>query len=410
VFRRLTAAAIVLGCLVSGAVAAQGRPAVSTPPVVVAVVGEPGGINVLHQDFRTPDGRTPRYPAGMPRPVMVALPRGGSFSSQWATLRRGPLGHLEPGVLYAVAGTRLLLVNTGASSYDALQSDAVHATGVADAVTGSRYGTDPHALVVVAFTGGLYADSYSWLVQSPWVTLATTSDYEISTTADPTQCAAAAPVRAFTDAGHQLFSSAGNTTDQPEPLFVPNGMPQTYIVGGVTGSGQTWMPGQTNETDPFFEFGNVVRPYETGELFSFPAAAPDSLAGTQHFGGTSGATPRTAGWAARLVAHAREVLHQTKLASGVLASGPVKRARGPLSDGRFTRDELVALLHAVAVPHSGLPDGAQYAAEGYGALDAAAIKHAMQILDGTATAPSRPGDDQADAAAHQVRAAVVSRC
>jgi len=191
---------------------------------------------------------------------------------------------------------------------------------------------------------------------------------------------------------------------------VPNGMPQTYIVGGVTGSGQTWTPGQTDETDPFYALGNVVRPYETGELFSFPAAAPDSVSGTQHFGGTSGATPRTAGWAAQLVAHAREVLRQTKPVSGALASGPAKRARGPLSDGRFTRAELVALLHAVAVPHSGLPDGPQYAAEGYGALDAAAVKHAMQILDGTASVPSRPGDDQADAAAHQARAALVSRC
>jgi hypothetical protein len=408
--RELVAAGLAIG-LAAAPCAWAARPAdAPAPPVVVAVVGEGGGLNVLHSDFRTADGRNPQYPASMPRPVMVSLPRGGSFAAGWAALERGPLGHMRPGVLYGVSGTRLLLVNTGSSPYDALQADAVHATGVADAVTGNRYGTDPHALVVVAFTSGLYADSYRWIAQSSWVDLASTSDYEVATTRDPSQCAAVSPVRAFTAAGHQLFSSAGNTTDQPEPLIAPNGMPQTYIVGGVTSTGQTWTPGQTGETDPFYEFGNVVRPYETGELYSFPAAAPQGFTGTQHFGGTSGATPRTAGWAALLVARARQLVHQTRPAVGVLAAGPTKIARGPLDDGRFTRDELVSLLHEVAVPHTGLADGPQYAVEGYGALNATAIHQALLILDGGKAAPSRPGDDQADSAAHQTRAAIFSHC
>jgi hypothetical protein len=81
-----------------------------------------------------------------------------------------------------------------------------------------------------------------------------------------------------------------------------------------------------------------------------------------------------------------------------------------LADGRLTKDELVTLLHAVAVQHSGLPSGAAYAAEGYGALNASSIRKAESILDGTEAMPSRPADDQADAAAHQVRAAVFARC
>jgi hypothetical protein len=94
----------------------------------------------------------------------------------------------------------------------------------------------------------------------------------------------------------------------------------------------------------------------------------------------------------------------------VLASGPRHTSRGPLADGRFTRTELIALLHAVAVPHSGLPDGPAYAAEGYGALNASAIAKAEAVLDGTQPQPDRAADDQVDAAAHQVREVAFRRC
>lgn len=388
--------------------AAAPRP--TSMPVVVAVTGEVGGVNVLHQDFRTPDGRTPTYPKAMPRPVVVALPGGGSFATQRDALEAGVLGHMRPGVLYGVAGTRLLLVNTGTSLYNGVQADALHATGVADSVTGTKYGTAPSALVVVVLSQE--EGVYSWLAANArWVDLASTSTYKVRTTSNPTQCADAAQVRSFTSAGHLLFSSAGNTTDQPEPLISPHGLPETYLVGGVDDSGSTWHPGHLEEGDPFYAAGNVVRPYETGERFSYPAAAPDSATGATHFGGTSGAAPRTAGWAARLVTHARAELRSTTgSAGGALASGPRRTARGPLSDGRFTQDELVTLLHVVAVQHSGLPAGAAYAAEGYGALDATSIRRAERILAGAEALPNRAADDQADTAAHQARAAVFARC
>jgi hypothetical protein len=369
------------------------------------------GINVLHRDFRTADGRNPRYPAGMPKPVVVALPHG-DFATQTRSLEAGPLGHMRPGTLYAVAGTRLLLVDAAPTPYDAVGGDRVHATGVADAVTGTSMGVDPAALVVVVLGGALTSDGgYDWLARSPWVDLASTSDYVVHTTADPSQCTGAAAVRAFTASGRQLFSSAGNTTDQPEPLVAPNGLPEAYLVGGVDASGKTWLPGHPEESDPFYAGGNVVRPYETGERYSFSAAAPDAFSGSQHFGGTSGATPRTAGWAAVLVADARRIVGASATStSGALAIGPRHTRRGPLTDGRLTRAELVGLLHGIAVPHSGLPDGPAYALEGYGALDASAIAHAERILAGTDALAARTADDTADAAARQVRAKVFARC
>jgi hypothetical protein len=400
--------AVLAGFVLSGSSAASSRPA--PPPVVVAVVGEAGGVNVLHQDFATADGKNPVYPGDMPTPVVIARPRSSMFSSARQSLEQGPLGHMRHGVLYAVAGTRLLLINVGTTGYDSVQSDALHATGVADSVTGSKHGRDPDALVVVVLSDN-QDTVYSWLAHNTWVDLASTSDYSIRTTSSPTQCVGASDVRTFTAAGRLLFSSAGNTTDQPEPLVAPNGLPETYLVGGVDAAGNTWKPGHTEESDPYYAAGNVVRPYETGELFSYQAAAPDSFTGLTHFGGTSGATPLTAGWAARLVAHARTVLADRGGGHpSVLATGPHKPSRGPLADGRFTNTELRDLLHAVAEQHSGLAPGVAYAAEGYGALNAHTFAVAERILDGTASVPSRTADDQADAAARQTRAELFARC
>jgi hypothetical protein len=377
--------------------------------VTVAVVGE-DGVNVLHQDFRTRDGRNPRYPAGMPTPDMIRLPSSGSFDDALAELRRGPLGAMRPGQIYAVAGTRLLMVNAGSTQFDAFAGDLLHGTGVADSVVGSRVGTASDAVAVVVLGGDSDSD-YQWVASQPWIDLASTSDYTISTTADSTQCGGATAVRSFTRSGHVLFSSAGNTTDQPEALISPNGLPETYLVGGVDSAGNSWRPGHAEESDPFYAAGNVVRPYETGERFSYQAAAPDSFTSLTHFGGTSGATPLTAGWAADLVQHARRVLHaQVGSVGGALAVGSHRTKSGPLADGRFTRDELVSLLHAVAVQHSGLPAGVAYAEEGYGALNAAAVMRAEAILDGAVKMPDRSADDQADHQARHVREQIFARC
>lgn len=407
---RLTSVIAVAALLGATTAAADARPTAPVPAVVVAVMGEPGSVNVLHGEFRTFDGRDPRYPAAMPRPVRVELPASGSFEDRLAALKAGPLGRMRPGVLYAVAGTRLLLLNASDQPYDGVGQDRVHATGVADSVVGRSVGTAPDALAVVVLGGGTDA-AYGWLAGQPWVDIASTSDYTVETLPDPSQCIGSAPARAFARSGRVLFSSAGNTTDQPEALVSPNGLPETYLVGGVDATGATWRPGHPEETNPYYAAGNVVRPYETGERFSYQAAAPDSLTGLAHFGGTSGATPLTAGRAASLVRHARQAVAATGgSADGALAAGPRRTARGPLADGRLSRDELVALLHGVATQHSGLPGGAAYAAEGYGALDDAATARAISVLNGTQALGVRPADDAADATARKARQVLFSRC
>jgi hypothetical protein len=173
-----------------------------------------------------------------------------------------------------------------------------------------------------------------------------------------------------------------------------------YQVGGVDSEGRTWRPGHPEESDPWFAAGNVTRPYDSGERYSFRAAAPDSYDGSVHFGGTSGATPLTAGWAATLIERARDLLDGK---AGV-------PARGPLADGRFTRGELVDLLHHTATPAEPASP-VRYLAEGYGAVDRSSIALATKVLQGTAREPARSEEDAAAAQVKEARRqAFAGRC
>jgi hypothetical protein len=411
--RALVALACVAAAAWTALPATAGTSSGGAAPVV-AIVGEDPGVNVLHDDFRTADGRDPAYPPGMPAPVMVSLPTAGTFAERLAQLQAGPLGHPVAGRLYAVHGTRLLLYAAPGSG-SLVGGDRLHATGVLSSAIGRRYGTAPTALGL--FVPGTSPAAFDWFAKQQWVDVASMSSYAVHTVnseepATTPICLGAEPVSRWIGQGHVFFSSSGNTTDQPESVVTPNGLSRVYQVGGVDSTGHTWLPGHTEESDTFYAAGNVVRPYETGELFSFPAAAPDALTGSVHFGGTSGATPRTAGRAAALIATARAMAGSTGRRGPHLAdaTGHRRPAAGPLADGMFTSDELVDLLHAIAVP--ALPaDGAGYAAEGYGALTDAAQRVGVRVLSGLQPMPTRTADDTANTVAEQARAALVdARC
>lgn len=396
--RRTTAFAVVVMAFVSTTVAAVGAPSPAPSRVaVIAFVGE-SGMNVLHRDFATADGSDPAYPAGV-RVRSVSVPRTGSFASRLGVVRRGPLGHLDPGVVYAVRGTRLLVVSapgasattdvtgSGEQSLDSEPTDPMlHGTGVVDAAIGRRFGTAPHAIGVLVL--GSVSDGWSWVAQQRWIDLASTSSYEPLST-----CQGASAVRAFSARGGLVFSSSGNTTDELEPLAAPNGLPEVYDVGGVNSDGTPYLPPH-DDSDPWYAAGTVMRPYETGELFRFTTAGSDGVATTMRFGGTSGAAPRTAGWAADVL-----------MASWHLRAS----SRGPLADGKLTAVELRRLLHHVARP-SQPANPAGYAVEGFGSLNRAAIDVAEAVLAGRVDEPQRPDDDGYEAAVESARAAAFARC
>lgn len=395
------------GLAAPAAMAAPAVPSVKARPAVIAVIGD-SGFNPLHEEFATADGRDPVYPPGMPAVVRVSVPRSGTFQERLAVLRAGPLGTPKPGTLYALAGTRLLVYAPADANAESALADRAHGTGVVASAAGGRTGTSKNALVV--FVQGASDDGYNWLSRQAWIDVATTSVYNIRTT---DQCVGAAGARALYGAGGLLFSSSGNTLDAFEPLAMPNGLPDVYQVGGVDASGRTWLPPRPEEDSPFLAAGNVIRPYESGARFSYPAPSGDALTGNQPFGGTSGATPTVAGYAAELVAAARRVLgsDQVRTADALAVAKPGRRVpnAGPLSDGRFTRDELVELLHATARPAE-TAGPHRYAVEGFGATDDRSHRLALAVLAGIAPAPDRTQEQGAHAQAERTRAAATARC
>jgi hypothetical protein len=392
---------------VPAAAAPPGAASTTRPVTAIGIVGD-AGLNPLHKEFRTRDGRDPRYPAGMPRPVRIPMPKSASFDDAIAELAAGPLGDPKPGVLYALAGTRLLVYGTpGEPTVVGDAEQRLHGTGTASSAAGTTIGTSPDSLIV--FVPGNGDAAYGWLADQRWVDVASTSVYAIPTTG---QCDGADGARALHASGGLLFSSSGNLYDAYEPFATPNGLPEVYQVGGVDRNGKTWLPGHLDEPSPFFAAGNVIRPYETGARYSYPAAAGDSAEGTQPFGGTSGATPTVAGYAAELVAEARRLLADT----GPRTDTALARRRGPaappgggpLSDGTFTRDELVDVLHHAAVPAETAPG--RYALEGFGATDRRSHAHALAVLRGTADLPARPDDQRLHDHAEALRGEQASRC
>jgi hypothetical protein len=414
---RLACALSALSCLTGPTAASSAHAAAPAttgrPTTIIAIVGD-SAINPLHVEFRTHDGRDPAYPRWMPKPIRIPQPHARTFAAAITELESGPLGHPQPGALYALAGTRLLIYATpGISNLiddgkDPQGDVRAHGTGTAAAAVGLKTGTSPDSLIVFVPSAG--EPAYGWIAKQRWIDVASTSAYDIPTTG---QCDGDAGARALYRDGGLLFSSAGNTADYYEPLSAPNGLPEVFQVGGVDSTGRTWLPGHTDAGSPFFTAGSVVRPYEVGARYSFNSAGPDSYSGQQLFGGTSGATPTVAGYAADLIAEARRLLGSTgpRTDTALATLSPGRRAprTGLLSDGRLTRDELVSLLHHTAIPHE-TPSSGRYDLEGYGAATQESLRLGLRVLQGQTHEPSRPDEDRANQQAEALRGQLTSRC
>lgn len=406
------AAAAALAAAAAVACPASAGPAATPPAVVVAIVGDTG-LNPLHREFAA-TGTTSRRPPNMPPARAVPLPGAGTFTERLGAAQRGPLGALELGRLYTIAGTKLDVVVPGGTAasgpYDLL-ADRYHGTGVTAALAGNSTGTNPDVRVV--FVAGNGKAAWDWVADQPWIDIVLTSNISVVDGSAPENatCGPGGAVQRMAAAGRPVFASAGNA-EQLGAVSAPNALPSVYRVGGADRDGRPWQGVHPDEDDPNLALGQVTRPYDTADLYAFQTAAADSDTELMTFGGTSGATPRTAGRAARLIATARAALRQNgPPAPGSLANGPRRPAAGPLADGALTRPELFSVLRASAKPS--LPDvPGRYAYEGYGAHDDATEAQATRLLTGAASPPARTNDDSAHAAAVAARSAAfpAGRC
>ena len=376
----------------------------SARPVVVAVM-EPGGFNVLHEEFRTADGRDPVLPAGMPRSTVIHLPQAGNFASRMAKVESGPLGAMVPGRLYRIADSRIIGVIAGPGDLSPVDifNNPAHGTGVAGALAGLHHGTDPSVLVVLVTS--VDREAWEWVARQPWIDFVEASYASLNGSAtigagyfpslQQLTCDEGPSVAKLVGEGRVVFTAQGNT-EQIGEIEPPSGLPGAIHVGGVDGSGASWLPGDASP-DPMITASSPTRPYDLGELYSFPSLSATSLTDTAWFGGTSGATPRLTGDAALLVSFARSLLRTPNTDElgphlATLGTGGHRPSAGPLSDGKLDASELATLLYATAQPASSVPDN--FALEGYGAYNRGAIANAERILAGAAAEPGRTADDE----------------
>lgn len=370
-------------------------------PGVIAII-ESNGVNVLHKDFALAPGQQLRLPPGIPKPEWLSLPQSGTFEERLAEATAGPLGNLEDDRLYWIKGTRLGIYMPEGTAVTSIFDNRFHATGTTSAAIGREHGTNPQALAVIvpdASTSG-----WQWLTDQAWIDAISTSYYTLFSggSSGAETCPAVPYMRKIADQGRLIFSAAGNV-EQTGIASAPAGAAYTYQVGGTDDDGRTYIPGPDNQGPAV----TPTRPYETGDRFEFPSADENSLDGSMAFGGTSGATPSTAGRAVELLQHARSILGSTwtGVRDGALAiarRGAAVPTKGPLADGRLERDEFHDLLHHVAIP-SEPASPLRYMVEGFGALNPDAIAVAKRVLAGQAEVPDRSQEDAMHDAIEAVR-------
>lgn len=367
---------------------------------VVAVVAE-RGINALHHEYRTRDGRDATLPRGIAADVIsVSVPFRASFAAQVAALERSPLKHPQLGATYYVRGTRLLIhIAEGAPSN--IRTDAFHGTGTSSLAAGRTVGAAPDALVVVVL--GHQNSSWAWLAEQSWVDVATQSTFVLG------PCDSVAEVHAFRAAGHLAFVAAGNSYVDTTAIS-PGGSPDVLRVGGVDSTGASVLPG--NSKDPTFYSG---RAYDTAGLLSNRIADGSSANGYTTGDGTSGSSPQVAGRVALVLQTVRAAVGDTGVGvrRGALVVAPAGRGprSGPLADGVLTADELTMVVLNSSRPKNP-PSPARYAIEGYGWFSPAAARTAIAQILGHAAASSRTDDDTAYTAAMTGRRAayVTNSC
>jgi hypothetical protein len=406
---------------VSILVADPARLALDTTAITVIGVAD-SGVNPYHLEFSAaayPDPDVLRltsnftrhpsaYIAGFPAEAeALSLTLGqGYFPAQDAAVFAG----VEQGKLYWIPGTKIVGVvdadNNAASNAAAdatpILDDDGHGTGSTSVSTGNRYGYCPTCLLF--FVEGLdetIATSY------PFVDITSHSfGYTGGAPIGPVVGANEA-TRAAAERGQTVLFAAGNGVgnafDVPIATYGSDqtGASWNITVGAIRRDSQRAIVGDGIPVD--------LSAWGDGNL---PSACRTGTVGQCAFGGTSAATPYTAGVFGTVLTEVRRAIGDGvagQRPGQVVAQGTPIAGSAYLDDGKLTRSELKEAVLKTAFPLNQenrpsafpFPMTAPYLTpetnmlfEGYGAATPEGAKRAIDVILGRALVPDRSFEDQ----------------
>lgn len=400
-------------------------------PVTVIGIAD-SGINPYHAEFSA---------ATYPDPELLALTRGftihpseyipgypeeaqalpittgqGYYPDQDQHLWSGN-ETIEAGQLYWIPGTKIIGAiddggSTGATSGadgHPILDDNGHGTGSSSVAAGNRYGYCPTCLLV-----HVEALNEDVVAGFDWVDLSSNSFGAIGGVPlgllDAGGDNAESPTRVAAERGQLTFFSAGNGTGNAfatTPILThgsdPNGGDWVITVGATREDNQGAIVSDG--------FPVHISALGDGDL---PSACRTGVTGQCMFGGTSAASPYTAGAFGAILTAVRDALGDPvagQRPGQVVAEGRPVPGSPYLSDGQLTRAELRAVGLKTAAPRStygdsGVPvdtgfpfpwtySGPQYVwFEGYGSSGPAHAARAVEVLLGEAELPDRSAQDE----------------
>lgn len=311
--------------------------------------------------------------------------------------------------------------------------ESSHGTGVASVAAGQVYGSNPNALIVMI--EGLGMNGVKWAASQPRIDVISNSWGP----GLPGRAEVPADMSATRDAtrrGQSIMFSAGNGMRNTNSSTVPWGdndpcnckIPTHNTTFTSNGSGPSWhlTIGAASPVNGQAHWWHGIPPDAISFGSKWRAAHAFGITRDQNrdFGGTSCATPVTAGVLSSIILAARETLGDNvagQRPDGVVAQaaeGVQLPADGPLADGQLTRIEAEELAIKSAEPAPFDPEtftwdyavepttDTYFVQQGYGLVDAGSKERALAALLGETPLRDRPNADawmaQVDAASDAV--------
>ncbi len=392
------------------------------PRVVVAIIDT--GLQPYHSEFRQirpgedpyahPSTYIPGYPADAPA-LNITLDLNSTERADYMDADEELWSSTTQRTLYWVPGTKAV----GFIGFGTALPGGGHGTMTSGRAVGNEVSIGGNETLLVNIRVPLNlnvnnppeADAVRWAADQDWI------DIQSNSWGFPAMCAgpAADPMTGWMEAfkyardKHVVLSAVHNGHGNTGTLGYPSQCQDTAGPAGIIAVG-------ANDNDGYPTWANWF-PNVSADGCRNPApaeATTNELSNTG--GGTSSATPFTAGGAAKMILEARRIFRDPGVGvhDGVIATlqpGGTLPGKGPLGDGDFTMDELKdVLFHTAVFPqvddsdgdmctqrvpfNENTPEDALYQFIGYGEVNHDSIDHAVRVLKGEADLRSRPVADE----------------